>query len=299
MDAGWIDRTLMQRQLPRLRRAEPSVARPGLVHIELDDALLRVRDLGKGPSTIVFTPDPPNVIEHYDRLFDLLSPAHRVICLEIPGFGLSVPKKGFSFTFEAQVRIAAKILDRLGAGPCVVAFSCVAGQMALRLAADRPDLVSRIVLIQTPSWPEQIGWYNRVDPQGRLGTPVLGQLILAVGKRRVARGWYDICTPDAATAARFDAVAQAAFDEGAGYSLASAFQKLVSEPEPQFSELEQPAMVLWGLRDRTHRRTDKRSSLAHLPHADYQEFEGAGHFPELEQPEEFCKALAEFLERSP
>ncbi|MDP3938694.1 MAG: alpha/beta hydrolase [Deltaproteobacteria bacterium] len=299
MDAGWIDRTLMQRLLPRLRRATASAERPGLGHIELDDALVRVRDLGRGPSTIVFTPDPPNVIEHYDRLFELLSPAHRVICLEIPGFGLSVPKKGFSFSFESQVRIAAKILDRLEAAPCVVAFSCVAGQMALRLAADRPELVSHIILIQTPSWPEQIAWYNRVDPQGRLGTPVLGQLILAVGKRRVARGWYDICTPDTATAARFDTVAQAAFDQGAGYSLASAFQKLVSEPAPKFSDLEKPSMVLWGLKDRTHRRTDKRSSLTHLPHAAYREFEGTGHFPELERPEEFCKALAEFLEGSP
>lgn len=297
MDAGWIDRTLMQRQLPRLQSNSYHPGRPGLRHIEMEEALVRLRDAGRGPQTIVFTPDPPNVIEHYDRLFELLSPSHRVICLEIPGFGLSIPRRGFSFAFDAQVRLAAKVLEKLRAAPCTVAFPCVAGQMALRLAGERPDLVSRIVLIQTPSWPEQIAWYRRVDPQGRLGTPVLGQLILAVAKRRIARGWYDICTPDAATAARFDAVAQAGFDEGAGYSLASAFQKLAAEPEPAFGDVKQPGLALWGLKDRTHRRTDRRSSLVHLPGGEYLEFEGAGHFPELEEPERFCQALARFMEK--
>jgi len=296
MDAGWIDRALLQRHLNRRRRDAAAPGRPGMRHVEIDEAFVRLRDDGEGPRTIVFMPDPPNLIEHYDRLFELLSPSHRVICLEIPGFGLSIPKDGFDFSFDAQAGFAAKILESLGAGPGVFAFPCVAGQLALRLAVDRPDLVSRVVLIQTPSWKEQIRWYHRVDPQGRLGTPVLGQIILAAGKRRIARGWYDVCTPDAATAARFDAVAQAGFDAGAGYSLASAFQKLAAEPEPPPGAIAQPGLVLWGMKDRTHRRTDKRSSLARLPGAAYLEFEAAGHFPELEEPERFCEALGKFLE---
>ena len=187
------------------------------------------------------------------------------------------------------------VLRTLNAGPYVIAFSCVSGQIGLKLASEQPDLVSHLVLSQTPSWAEQMKWYHRVDPEGRLGTPLLGQLLLAFGKRKVARGWYRIATPDAEIASRFDRLAQAGFDQGAAYVLATAFQKLASEPEPHFGELQQNALLLWGMKDRTHRQTDRRSTLVHLPNGSYLEFEEAGHFPELEQPGRFCDALRAFL----
>jgi len=54
-------------------------------------------------------------------------------------------------------------------------------------------------------------------------------------------------------------------------------------------------LVLWGLADRTHRRTDKRSILSYMPHARWVEFDSAGHFPELEEPERFREVLFRFL----
>ncbi|MFQ5458000.1 MAG: alpha/beta fold hydrolase [Myxococcota bacterium] len=295
MDGAWIDKLLLGRDRPEVSARRFSGSREGMRTLALGDALIRLRLAGSGSVPIALIPDPPNLIEHYDALFDLLAPDFRVLCLELPGFGLSRPKAGFDFSLDAQTRVVEKALRILDTGPCVVAFSCVAGQIGLKLACEQPDLVSHLALIQTPSWAEQIKWSRRVDPKRRISTPVLGQLLLALGKRKVARGWYAIATPDAATAERFDRVAREGFDRGAAYSLASAFQKLSSEPDPRFGTLNQRALVLWGMQDRTHRRTEKRSALAHLPNGTYLEFGEAGHFPELEQPERFRDALKAFL----
>ena len=51
--------------------------RPGVELIELSLARVRYRTAGGGPTTIVFVADPPNVVEHYDRLVELLTPVRR------------------------------------------------------------------------------------------------------------------------------------------------------------------------------------------------------------------------------
>lgn len=294
MNAAWID-DLVLRRAEHLVRSPASLTRDGMRYEEIEGATLRVRTGGRGPHTIVFAPDPPNVIEHYDHLFDRLAPHVRIVCFELPGFGLSFPKGRFDPSFPVGVGTVARLLDHLRTGPCVLALSCVAGLISFALARDRPDLVSKLVLIQTPSWPEEVAWSRRVDSSNLLGRPILGQLLMAFGKRKVAKGWYAAATPDRETAARFDTVAQERFDHGAGYCLASVFQAIRREPVPDFGVLRQDALVLWGMADRTHRRTDKRSPLAFLPAAKIVEIEGVGHFPDLERPEWFRDRLLEFL----
>jgi pimeloyl-ACP methyl ester carboxylesterase len=277
------------------RGARRPPTRAGVALVDLPRATVRVRIAGGGRHTIAIVPDPPNVIEHYDELITLLAPDVGVVCLEAPGFGFSIPKSDFDFGLETQVDTIATLLSRLGLGPYALAFPCFAGLVAVRLAAHHPELVSHVVLIQTPSWPEEIGWVRRVDRRGMLQTPIVGQLLTSFGKRRVARSWYRAALPRGADPAPFLGPALEAFDQGASYCLASAFQAAARHPEPRLRAVRQPALVVWGGADRTHRRTDKRSILAYAPHADWTEFDAAGHFPDLEQPERYRDELLHFL----
>lgn len=62
--------------------------------------------------------------------------------------------------------------------------------------------------------------------------------------------------------------------------------------------LKQPALVLWGLKDRTHKLTPKRDVLRYfvdLSKITVVEYDQIGHFPDLEQPEEFVKQVAAFI----
>jgi pimeloyl-ACP methyl ester carboxylesterase len=289
MTAAGLETFLQQRSGRR------PAARDGVAIIDLPRAAVRVRIAGRGRRTVAIVPDPPNVIEHYDRLIDLLAPDVRVVCFEAPGFGFSTAKPDFDFALDTQVDTIATLLSRLGLGPYVVAFPCFAGLMAVRLAGHHPELVSHVVLVQTPAWREEIAWVERVDARGWLRRPVVGQLLTSLAKRRVARGWYRAALPRGADARPFLGPALDAFDRGGAYCLASAFQSAAAQPEPRLGTLAQPALVVWGDADRTHRRTDKRSILAHVPHADWAQFDAAGHFPDLEQPERFRDELLHFL----
>ena len=278
------------------RRARPPSG-DGVRFVELPQATLRVRVAGTGPVALVIVPDPPNVIEHYDRLIALLAPHLRVVCCEAPGFGFSRPAPGFDFSPASQAASMAALLARLALGPYLLAFPCFAGLVAVQLAAEHPELVNGLVIVQTPAWSEALGWVRRIDRRGLLQTPWLGQLAMSFGKRRVARGWYRAALPPGADPAPFLVPALAAFERGGAYCLASAFQAACRTPAPRLGPVRQPALVVWGGADRTHRRTDKRSILAYAPHADWAEFEGAGHFPDLEQPERFRDEVLHFLAR--
>ncbi len=267
--------------------------RPGIELIELSLARVRCRVSGSGP-TVVFVADPPNVIEHYDRLVELLTPAFRVVCLDMPGFGFSYPKRRFSYSVEDQVQVVAELLEHLASGPYILAFSCGAAFAAIGLTAKRPDLVAAVVNIQAASWDEQARWALRVDLMGLVGTPVIGQLLLAAAPRWVARKWYAVALPEAKAAEAFARIGLEALSHGACFCLASGLQRLRASP-PGLRPVGRPAMVVWGSADRTHRRTDKSSSRAYFAEARWHEFPSAGHFPELEDPERFAKILHGFV----
>src|SRR5262249_42152676 len=202
--------------------------------------------------------------------FELLAPAFRVICLDMPGFGFSYPKRQFSYTIDDQVQTITELLMHLGHGSYFLACSCGAAFAAIGIAAQRPDLVAGVVNIQAASWDEQMRWVRRVDLKGLVGIPVLGQLFLASAPNWVARKWYDAAVAEASQAEAFAQIGSEALQHGACFCLASGLQQLRSSP-PALSLVHLPSMVVWGAADRTHRRTDKSSSRAYFPEARWHE----------------------------
>jgi pimeloyl-ACP methyl ester carboxylesterase len=263
-------------------------------YVELHDAIVRVKVAGSGPRVLVVTPDPPNVIEHYDALYRMLARDLRIVCYELPGFGHSIPRSRYGFSVEENARVLVDVLERVALVPSIVALSCVAGLSGIMVARQRPDLVSHVVAIQTPSLEEEVRWAARVGRGSFIRTPVVGQLALALGHRAIARAWYRAALGSGSHAPEYTAVALRAFDDGASFSLASGLQAL-ERSRAVLGAVTQPSLAIWGTKDRTHSRTDRRSTQVYLPGAHVVEIDQAGHFPELEQPRRFCDELLAFL----
>ena len=79
--------------------------------------------------------------------------------------------------------------------------------------------------------------------------------------------------------------------------MASLTQAYFSAPAPVFVPISQPALVIWGAQDRTHRTTDKRSVLQYFCDAESVTFDDAGHLPEVEQPVLFVEHLVRLIEQ--
>jgi len=260
--------------------------------IETRWGVLRVRVRGEvSRPAVVLSPDPPCVIEHQEALVEELSKDHFVITFEMPGFGFSKSKAGFVYTIEQGAEVIIDLLGYFKVTKAVLALTCITGFSGLRAAKLRPDLVSHLVLGQTPSIDEEKKWVRRVDLRGVLRLPVVGQLLVNALKTRVAETWFRSALPRGADPQALTAIAVRSFKNGARFSLGSGLRSFFNEADSDGLRPSQPLCLIWGLADRTHRSTDKRSLARQLPHSCVVEFKDCGHFPDLERPLEFAKAI--------
>lgn len=284
MNATQIDTIRLKWQERKILSLAPQFG-DGINFMKLKNALARYYEGGKGSETLVFIPDAPNTIEHYNSLIPLLIPHYRVVVLELPGFGFSIPTNtSFCFSLQDATDFVLEFLDKLGHKNYRLCFSCVSGFIAVKAARLRPDIISKIVIMQTPEWQEEKQWAKRIDFKGLIATPFIGQLLMLLKKQWVAKQWYHHALPQDNYQSSYFETSREAFAKGSNYSLASAFQSLFGMNDPTFKKVKQPTVIIWGMKDRTHKKTNKESVSAYFENAEIIQFENAGHFPELEQP---------------
>lgn len=76
-----------------------------------------------------------------------LSP-HRRILVDLPGFGESTAPGSWPATIEAHASLIGSLLDHLRLRSCIVVGHSLGGSIAISLASQRPDLVSRLIVAE-------------------------------------------------------------------------------------------------------------------------------------------------------
>jgi pimeloyl-ACP methyl ester carboxylesterase len=260
--------------------------------IPTSGGIVRVYDSGSAKQCVVFVPDGPNVIEHYEELIGLLSNQLRVVCFEMPGFGFSFPQSGYQHSLDQGARAVLGVLDHLGIARATLAFSCANGFYALRAAQLAPGRINQLVLSQTPSMAAMHAWTSRVIPWP-LRIPVIGQVLAWLVRKKAAHGWYKIALPRAISPTLFQQKAGDALSGGACFCLAGVVQGLARESVDSLRGVTTPCTMIWGTLDHSHKFTDPLSLHTLVPHAEVVRFENCGHFPDVEQPTRYAAMLVE------
>jgi pimeloyl-ACP methyl ester carboxylesterase len=252
------------------------------------------RESGAAKPCVVFVPDGPNVIEHYEELIGLLSTQAsqqlRVVCFDMPGFGFSFPPSGYQHSLDHGARAVLGVLDHLRIAKATLAFSCANGFYALRVAQLAPARVSNLVLSQTPSLAAMHAWTSRVIPWP-IRVPVVGQIIAWLSRKKAAHGWYKIALPRKTSPSLFQQKAGDALSGGACFCLAGVVQCLARESIDSLRGVTTPCTMIWGTLDHSHKHTDPLSLHALVPHAEIVRFEDCGHFPDIEQAARYAAVL--------
>ena len=168
------------------------------------------------------------------------------------------------------------------------------GRIALRLAMDRPDLVSGLVMVGATAGIE--------DPTERANRrrfdEALGDRIEADGVRKFLAEWMN--QPMFSWLAH-DPADQAARHRNTAVGLASSLRLAgTGTMDPpwwdQLASITAPTLVLAGARDQKFTQLGQHLAAGIGPAATFAVIEGAGHAAHLEQPKLFIKALRQFLE---
>lgn len=101
------------------------------------------------PGSATFDPDPQQTQARGVTL----------LAVDRPGYGQSDPVSGAAWaSVSSAADDVAALLDQLARGPVGVVGWSAGGRVALALAARRPDLVDRVVVLATPAPHEQVPW---------------------------------------------------------------------------------------------------------------------------------------------
>ncbi|MCF6193842.1 MAG: alpha/beta hydrolase [Kangiellaceae bacterium] len=287
--ASYIDK------IPKIKKQLPdsSIASEWLT---VERGTIRYTKTGnpKAKETVILMPDPPNTIEHMQELVRLLEPHFQVIAFEGLGFGFSNAALSYDFSFEHNADTIMQVLDKLSIKKAILALTCVSALSGLIVAKKRADIISGLVFGQTPSIEEAKKWAKRVDFKGLIGTPFVGQVLLKLLKKSISDLWFKNALAKGADRTPYLAKTLTSFQKGARFSLASGLQALHTSKTPESAMLaKQKAIVLWGKLDRSHKSTDKKAILNLLPNGKIVELENCAHFPDIEAPKEFAKAIFE------
>lgn len=261
---------------------------------ELDGSWIRYRVTGQGP---------PVLLVHgflsssriWERLAGRLAGRHTVYSLDLRGFGESdKPIRGYGVRHGS--RLLYLFCSQFKLGKVAVVGHDVGGDMAVKLAADHPELVRSVTLVSTPANEEQIDlptllWLATL--------PVIGPLFYALGQYVgfVRRLWMRPFVSEKESLSQRLVEDAALSTPAAVRSTFNTARREISRERVarQAHHLRVPMLVVAGEEDQivdpqateTWSNKAPRSEVAVL---------ACGHLPMIELPEEFEARLLSFLE---
>lgn len=239
------------------------------------------------------------------RVITGLARSHRVLAPDLPGFGHSSPVPTHAL-LELYADFVAELVQRQGGGvPAAIVGNSTGGAVALRVALTRPDLVSRLVLVDpagvgqgVPSWWRLVRFEPLVRaisavPLTLTPRPVL-EWVIGQAYRRMT-----FADPSHASersvrlfAERLNSRERIHRFLRNAHDVVDAFERDVQRLE---GPLPVPVLAVWGREDRLVPLGDALVLLERIGGLEVRILEGCGHTPQLEQPEAFLDAVGHFL----
>jgi pimeloyl-ACP methyl ester carboxylesterase len=283
---------------------EAETTADGAQILELSAGDVQVTDSGKADGQpVVLLHGYTNSLHWFDRLEPLLAAEHRVIRIDLLGFGGSEkPESGYSIPEQAAT--VAEALNELGVEGALVAGNSMGGTITASLAEQASQLVDRAVLIDTA--PAREGFGDGLPLAAKLGyTPVLGEAMWRLTPDFAIRNTVS----DAAFAPGFDvdsgfedqivddfrAMTYTSYDEAAAEGTDFTDEQPLDE---RFTQTPVPLMVIFGAEDQIYDAELSLEGFADVPGVQLETIEGAGHAPQVEKPEEVAALIEKFSAES-
>jgi len=276
-------------------------APPPSQFVAIDGLQVHLRDEGPrdDPTPIVLLHGTSASLHTWDGWVAALLPRHRVVRLDLPGFGLTGPAPDDDYSMGRYVEFIASALDTLGIEQCVIAGNSFGGWISWETALAHPDRIKGLVLVDAAGYPLQ----SESVPIGfRLANvPVLNRVMESVLPRGIVesslRNTYG--DPSRVTPELVDRYYELTLREGNRRALAQRFAAGRGTTEPgRIRSLRLPTLILWGDRDRLIPPSYAERFHRDIAGSELVMFPGLGHVPQEEDPAATVAAVLAFLDRA-
>jgi pimeloyl-ACP methyl ester carboxylesterase len=258
-------------------------------------------DIGEGPP-IVFVHGLAGCWQNWLENIPHFSRGHRVIAVDLPGFGRSEMPR-WAISIEGYGRFVDAFLGEIGIERAIVVGNSMGGSIAAEIAISHPSRVEKLVLVDAVGGPALRSWYQEgfggrllrlarlAEPFGAAALarrealvrrPRLRRVILFKLARHPERLAPELCYE----------VASGAGKPGFLDALRSIAQCDFSDRLPEISC---PTLIVWGQDDGLIPVRDAHEYERLIPNASKVIFDDTGHLPMLERPARFNQVLEQFL----
>lgn len=264
--------------------------------LEVDGHSYCYREKGEGPALLLLH-GLGGSSHDWHFVFDDFAPSHRTLALDMLGAGLSDKPADADYSIPAQAVRVARFLETLGISRAHIAGNSYGGALGLRLAACRPDLVDRLVLLDPASLPQKMPQHVRI-----LRTRGFAEVAVALPPRKwlVRRTLRDVFHDPSKI--REEDVAHYAAEmamPGARRAMLRIARHLYPEKAAQylssFRRIQAPTLILWGEEDRITPLRNAHFLKELIPGSRLRTIPNCGHCPHMEFPRLTKLAILDFL----
>ncbi|MFE7300701.1 alpha/beta fold hydrolase [Streptomyces sp. NPDC057579] len=265
-----------------------------MASVQYDGITVEYEDEGSGEPLVLVHGHPFDRSMWRPQITHFSRAGMRVIAADLRGYGGSsvVPGKTSLETFARDV---AGLLDRLGIERCVLGGLSMGGQIVMECYRQFPERIRALLLADT---------FAAADTEeGRAVRLRTAQRLLTEGMA----GYAQEVLPKMISAANVTALPAVAehvlgmmrnaSPEGAAAALRGRAER--RDYTGLLPRITVPTLVVVGAEDEFTPVADARLIHEAVPGADLKVIQNAGHMPNLERPEEFNAALADFLSALP
>jgi len=274
-----------------------------LKEIELHGHRVAYRCAGSGPA-IVLVHGITSTSATWERVMPYLATKFTVIAPDLIGHGESAKPRG-DYSLGAYASGVRDLMVTLGHESATFVGHSLGGGIAMQLAYQFPERCERLVLVDSGGLGRELSLLlraatlplsevvlpllasTRVLDAGRSISRLFGRLGLHAGTdmAELARGHASLADPEA----------RAAFVHTLR-TIVDPFGQRVDASDRLYLAENIPFMLVWGERDPIIPVEHGISTHELVPSSRLELFEGAGHFPHLDEPQRFLDVLLDFID---
>jgi haloalkane dehalogenase len=271
-------------------------------YLELPEGRIHYVDEGQG-EPVVFVHGTPTWSFEFRHLIRAVRGTHRAIALDHFGFGLSDRPEGFPYTPEAHAEVFAEFIERLGLERFALVVHDFGGPIALPVAIEHPERITRLVVMNSFMWPLDAD--KELAKNARFAASELGRMLYrhvnASLRIVMPNAYFDRQKLTAEIHRQYTSV----FPDGeARERVLWQLARDLLESGDHYARLWQrreslreiPALLVWGMQDNAFAPHHLSRWQRALPNAQTLDVGDAGHWPHEERPQIVSAALQQFLE---